>query len=333
MVRAGEVLDNPVTGERVSFRRTAAETAGESLEYELEFRPQGFLVREHLHPSQSERHEVLAGRLGLRLNGADQVLGPGDSVVVPAGTAHRLFAVGDDRVRVLFELRPALRSAELIETFVRRARVGKIDRRGNPRPLQLAMIAREFEAEGYATKPPLAVHRALLAPLAALGRRRERRGPSESLEYVFVDEWDVQAPREAVFDAIADARTYPLWWRPVYISAECDGDPEVGRVARQHFKGRLPYTLKTTSVIVALDRPHRIEAKVEGDLAGLGVWTLTPVNEGTHIRFDWRVSPGRAFLRYLTPVLRPAFRWNHNWAIARAIEGLEPYARRQAGSP
>jgi hypothetical protein len=24
------------------------------------------------------------------------------------------------------------------------------------------------------------------------------------------------------------------------------------------------------------------------------------------------------------------FRWNHNWAIARAMEGLEPYAQRTA---
>jgi len=32
-------------------------------------------------------------------------------------------------------------------------------------------------------------------------------------------------------------------------------------------------------------------------------------------------------LRVLTPVLRPLFRWNHSWAVARAIEGLEPYAR------
>ena len=26
-------------------------------------------------------------------------------------------------------------------------------------------------------------------------------------------------------------------------------------------------------------------------------------------------------------VLRPALRWNHDWAIARAREGLEPWAR------
>ena len=33
----------------------------------------------------------------------------------------------------------------------------------------------------------------------------------------------------------------------------------------------------------------------------------------------------RRLLKLLTPILRPALRWNHNWAIARAMEGLEPY--------
>ena len=45
------------------------------------------------------------------------------------------------------------------------------------------------------------------------------------------------------------------------------------------------------------------------------------------MRFDWRVIADRPLLRYLTPVLRPVFRWNHNWSVKRAIEGLEPYAR------
>jgi len=58
--------------------------------------------------------------------------------------------------------------------------------------------------------------------------------------------------------------------------------------------------------------------------------TLTEKGEGTHVRFDWEVTADRPLLRYLTPVLRPLFRWNHNWAIARAIDGLEPYAKRTA---
>ena len=48
------------------------------------------------------------------------------------------------------------------------------------------------------------------------------------------------------------------------------------------------------------------------------------------MRFDWQVHADRRLLKVLTPVLRPVFRWNHNWAIARAMEGLEPYARRTA---
>ena len=73
-----------------------------------------------------------------------------------------------------------------------------------------------------------------------------------------------------------------------------------------------------------------IAADVDGDLRGRGTWTLAEIAGGTHVRFDWRVHADRPLLRALTPLLRPLFRWNHKWAIARAIEGLEPYVRRRA---
>jgi uncharacterized protein YndB with AHSA1/START domain len=111
-----------------------------------------------------------------------------------------------------------------------------------------------------------------------------------------------------VFEALADARTYPEWWRPVYLKVDADCEPRVGCVSRQEFKGRLPYHLNTRSEIVRLERPHEFEVEVVGDLTGKGIWTLTPAAGGR--------------------VLRPLFRWNHNWSIKRAIEGLEPYAQR-----
>jgi uncharacterized protein YndB with AHSA1/START domain len=149
-------------------------------------------------------------------------------------------------------------------------------------------------------------------------------------EYVFIDEWDVDAPQERVFAALADARTYPRWWTPTYQASEADGPPEVGRASRQRFKGRLPYTLTTLSRIVRLEPPVEFEVEVEGDLRGRGVWTLTARDGGVHVRFDWRVYADRPFLRRLTPVLRPLFRWNHNVAIRQARAGLEPYAREGA---
>ncbi len=149
-------------------------------------------------------------------------------------------------------------------------------------------------------------------------------------EYVFIDEWDVDAPIDAVYQALADARTYPEWWTPVYIRVEADGPPEVGASSRQEFKGQLPYHLKTTSTITAADPPRSFSVEVVGDLTGKGVWTLTERSGKVHVHFDWRVIADRALLRYLTPILRPLFRHNHNWSIKRAIEGLEPYAKSHA---
>jgi hypothetical protein len=134
--------------------------------------------------------------------------------------------------------------------------------------------------------------------------------------------------------ALADASTYPTWWKPVYIEVEADGPPEVGRKSKQHFRGILPYTLKMTSEIVRYEAPHEFEVSAVGDLTGHGTWTLSPTGDGkVHIRFDWRVTADRPLLRYLTPVLRPVFRQNHNWSVRRAIDGLEPYARSRPSRP
>ncbi len=151
-------------------------------------------------------------------------------------------------------------------------------------------------------------------------------------EYVFIDEWNVHAPIQSVFDALADARSYPDWWKPVYIDVESDGPPAVGRRSLEYFKGRLPYRLRITSEIVRLEAPHEFEIVVTVDLSGRGVWTLTELGDVVHVRFDWRVNADRPLLRLLTPVLRPLFRANHSYAIGRAKVGLEPYAKATAAA-
>jgi uncharacterized protein YndB with AHSA1/START domain len=150
--------------------------------------------------------------------------------------------------------------------------------------------------------------------------------------YVFKDEWDVRAPIGDVFAALSDSRTYPEWWTPTYVSVTAEpGDVGPGHVSHQRFKGSLPYTLSTTSTVTAWDPPRTLDVEVDGDLRGTGRWTLTEQGDGTvHVCFDWRVHGDRAFLRILTPVLRPLFRWNHGQAIRRAIAGLEPWARARA---
>jgi quercetin dioxygenase-like cupin family protein/uncharacterized protein YndB with AHSA1/START domain len=285
------VIDAPALGLRFEIR----EHTDSKLEFDAVGRSRGFITQYHLHAIQSEHFEVIEGTLRLVVDGREHVLGPGETMEIPAGTPHRQLAGDEGSGRVRVTVRPAARTLEFLELLA-----------GYPRLRSLVGIARFRESRP--TLPRLS-----------------------SREYVFVDEWDVDAPRESVFAAIADARSYPTWWKPVYLDVESSGEPEVGSESRQHFKGRLPYHLRTRSVITQLDAPYQIGAEVDGDLSGTGLWTLTVNEDGsTHVRFDWRVHADRLLLRLLTPVLRRALRWNHAWAIARAREGLEPYARAAA---
>ena len=67
MAYTGQAIVNPVSGERITFLRTAADTNGEMLAIELELTPDGHVPGMHVHPEQEERFEVLEGRLTFRL--------------------------------------------------------------------------------------------------------------------------------------------------------------------------------------------------------------------------------------------------------------------------
>jgi uncharacterized protein YndB with AHSA1/START domain len=217
-------------------------------------------------------------------------------------------------------LRPGGSTGAFLERLAELSAAGGFNRFGYPKLVPGAEIIRDFGDEGHASKPPVRVQRAFSRAVLAMASNR----------YRFVDEWDVAAPPESVFEAISDARSYPTWWSPVYIDVDADGPAVLGKTSRQHFKGRLPYHLNTRSIITELDPPRTITGEVDGDLRGTGTWTLTPIDIGTHVRFDWQVHADRKLLRALTPLLRPMLRWNHNWAIARAMEGLEPFAQQLA---
>jgi len=321
---ANDVLEMKPLGLSVRFLRTAADTDGELLEMEVTGRPRGFLAQRHVHGSQVERLEVVSGTMKVGMGGREHVLTAGQSIEVPAGTPHTQAPVGAGPGVVRIQVRPAGRTQAFLERLAELCREGGITRMGFPRPVAGAELVLDYGDTGHAARPSLRAQRAVAAVVMGVAH--------PMAPYRFVDKWDVAAPPEAVFDALADARTYPQWWRPVYLGAQADGPVAVGTASEQHFKGRLPYHLHTRSVIVELDPPRRVTAVVEGDLRGRGTWTLTPTAAGTHVRFDWQVYADRKLLRTLTPVLRPLFRWNHNWAIARAIDGLEPYARRVAAA-
>ena len=60
MANAGDVLEMEPLGCRVQLIRTADETGGELVEFDVLGRPRGFLVQSHVHTGQVERYEVMA---------------------------------------------------------------------------------------------------------------------------------------------------------------------------------------------------------------------------------------------------------------------------------
>lgn len=171
MAKQGDELVNTVTGLRTVFRRTAEETGGELLQVDWIGEARWTTGPDHVHPHQDERFEVLSGRLALRANGIEWIHGAGELVVVPAGSAHAAWNPGEGDVHVLVDFRPALRTEIAFETLAGLARDGKTTAAGVPRnPLRLALVLRGFRNEIYFVRPPSAVQKLILAPLAAIGR-------------------------------------------------------------------------------------------------------------------------------------------------------------------
>jgi quercetin dioxygenase-like cupin family protein len=173
MAHVGQILVNPASGERITFRDTAADTDGELIAIDLELPPGGRVPGGlHIHPVQEERFEVVKGTMRFRMRRERILAGPGEVVIVPPGVPHDFANGGEEDTLVRVEVRPALRMEQLFETAVALAEQGRTTRKGIPKPLDLALFARQFEQEVQAAVTPLWVQRLALAPLAWLARRR-----------------------------------------------------------------------------------------------------------------------------------------------------------------
>ncbi len=176
MIKPGDTLENPVTGERFTFTHTAASSGGELLAFDFALRPGGAVPVPHVHPIQTERFEVVSGRMRFRVGWRTLIAGPGDVVEVEPGVMHSFANAGEDEARLRVEVRPALAMERMFADAVEMAQAGRMTRRGLPRnPLELAVLARTYDQEAHAPFLSVGVQRLLLAPLV-LWARHPRAG-------------------------------------------------------------------------------------------------------------------------------------------------------------
>ncbi|ABX07658.1 Cupin 2 conserved barrel domain protein (plasmid) [Herpetosiphon aurantiacus DSM 785] len=168
--KAGDVVVNPITGERGVVRLGASESHDGSGVYDLYVQPGGAVAGEHIHPNMLESFTVLRGRVGFRIDGKESIVELGAKMTVPIGVAHDWWNVGDEEAHVLVEVYPAARFEEAITDLFGLARNGKTNTNGMPKLLQGALFAREYKDVLYFTKPPLWVQNILFAVLAPIAK-------------------------------------------------------------------------------------------------------------------------------------------------------------------
>ncbi len=143
-------------------------------------------------------------------------------------------------------------------------------------------------------------------------------------EYWFVTLWQVEAPLEAVYDAVFHSLRWPEWWQ----GAECvehaeDGDADgIGSVRRYTWKPRLPYRLQFDARTTRIEPLVALEAAASGDLEGMGKWSFSHDAGITRVRYEWRVRTTRPWMNWLAPIARPLFAGSHHHLMQQGAEGL-----------
>jgi len=180
MAAAGQIFENPLTGERMVFVKTARDSNGLILEIEFFLQPNsGKGLPAHFHPSFDERFEILAGSAHYIVGNDEHPANADDVILLPKGIPHiHPWNVGNDvlHVRKITRLdRPdkdlLFKSEAFFETLYALAQEGKVGADGLPKNLlQKVVVGQALEPASYSATPPLWIQRPLFGLMAAIGR-------------------------------------------------------------------------------------------------------------------------------------------------------------------
>jgi mannose-6-phosphate isomerase-like protein (cupin superfamily) len=186
MAHAGDVIENPVTGQQLIFEVTSADSDDTLSVFEGIFPPGGFAGVRHIHPHQDEHFEVLAGHAAFDVDGERRVLGAGATIDVPRGTPHTFANAGPERMRVRCEFRPTADSTErFYEIYFAFAQQGRVNAKAMPGLLDVATVWPTTSEHAVLATPPAAIQHVLfraLAPIARIARRRPPRCHTTTLQ-------------------------------------------------------------------------------------------------------------------------------------------------------
>lgn len=170
MARAGDTIENPLSGERITFEETAAETGGRYLAARILLAPGGPGPPEHVHPNMEERFRILSGTLSARVGGRTSTYGPGEAFTVPRTVPHRWWNETSRPVEIAATVSPALPLDRFLETVFAMVWMGHADTMGKPGLLRMSRVLPRYWDVLHLASPPLPVQKAMMAGLGVVAR-------------------------------------------------------------------------------------------------------------------------------------------------------------------
>jgi len=143
-------------------------------------------------------------------------------------------------------------------------------------------------------------------------------------KYSFVTKWQIRAPMQQVWDAIYESTEWPAWWKGVVDVQVVEKNDEngVNGVRTYTWKSALPYKLSFQMRLTEKHEPKHMRGEAFGELEGLGEWFLEQHGDITYVRYNWDVFTNKAWMNYLSFILKPAFKYNHDVVMRWGAEGL-----------
>jgi len=171
MANQGDKIINARTGQTMIFIQTGKETNGKLLEIES-FNPKSDMREPiHIHPKQESSVKVISGKLNFLVNGKEQIIGPGEQIIIAAGVPHCFWNAEDIVAHSVQHFSPALHIDEFFESFFNLAKDGKLSDKGMPPFLQLPLMGLKHKNEIRVTSPSWAIQLLtywILAPVSFL---------------------------------------------------------------------------------------------------------------------------------------------------------------------
>lgn len=150
MVHPGDTIHNPVSGETITFTETSKTTGGAYVAYEYRSEVNQPVAPSHFHPVATEEFEVVQGELSVKMKDGIHVYHSGEKLVIPPGVVHTGWNSGKEQLIVQSRITPAMAFEDYYNVAFRQARGGKVNGKGVPDLLQIAVLCQKTKNQMFA---------------------------------------------------------------------------------------------------------------------------------------------------------------------------------------